>query len=225
MGGGREVEADATGLEAQEHDPRTIDVLLEGAHHLVSLLAAAATVQERGLEAEHLVEVDLEPVAHLLELREDQGLLAAFEHFLQHVREAFQLAAARLVRSLLLEELAGVVADLLEVRKQRQDAPATLDVCGRGQILVHLLDSGLVEDRLLLGELGVDLHLVLLGQVLDDGPIGLQAAQDEGAHALAQFRGGVRVPVLLDGSGETFAEARLIAEIACKCEGHDGPEF
>ena len=72
-------------------------VLLEAAHHLVALLAGGAAVQEGRLEAQDVVEVDLQAVAHLLELGEDQGLLAALQHLLQHVGEALQLAAAALV--------------------------------------------------------------------------------------------------------------------------------
>ena len=40
----------------------------------------------------------------------------------------------------------------------------------------------LVERGLLAGEGAVDLHLLLLGQVLDDRPVGLQPAQDERRH-------------------------------------------
>ena len=68
-----------------------------------------------------------------------------------------------------------MVADLLEVGEQGQDAAAALDARGGLQVLVHLLHPGLVEEGLLLGELGVDLHLLLVGQVLDDGAVGLRA--------------------------------------------------
>ena len=119
-----------------------------------------------------------------------------------------------------------MVADLLEVREQGQDAPTALDARGGGvQLLIHLLDAVLVELRLLATEGGEDLHLVLLWQVLDDALVTLEAAEDKGPDALAQLVGGVGIAVLLDGIGEALLELRLAAQVARQARVHDGPQL
>ena len=63
----------------------------------------------------------------------------------------------------------------------------------------RLPQHGLVERCLLPGEVAVLLGLVLLGQVVDDGPVGLEAAQDEGPGDLLEAGRRRSVTVGLDG--------------------------
>jgi hypothetical protein len=92
-------------------------------------------------------------------------------------------------------------------------------------LLEHLVDDRLVERRLLLGEVAVDAHLDLLGQVGDDAPVGLQPAQDERAGRLAQTLGRVAVAVALDRRRVAALERRRRAEQPRIEEVHDRVEL
>ena len=70
-----------------------------------------------------------------------------------------------------------MVADLLELRHRGQHVAAPGDALGLLDPGHHLVDDGLVERGLLDGERAVLLHLDLVRQVVDDGRIGLQPAQ------------------------------------------------
>ena len=76
----------------------------------------------------------------------------------------------------------GMIADLLELGHRRQhQAPALNALLGRLDPGQHVRDGGLVERRLLGGQVAPDLHLLLLRQVGDDRLVGLDPAQDEWA--------------------------------------------
>ena len=96
-----------------------------------------------------------------------------------------------------------MIADLLEPHEEGQhDAPAlhALDVLELAREIVHRL---LVERRLLAAQGAEHVHLGLVRQVRDDALVGLHAAQDVGAHQVAQR------PVGIVGAlGELLDEGR-----------------
>ena len=126
------------------------------------------------------------------------GLVAGLERLLEHLGQPRQLARAAGDGRVVAEELRGVVADLLELGEGRQDQPLALDALGRLELLGGVLDDGLVERGLLLGQRAEDLHLELVGQVGDDRLVGLEPAEDERAGQALEASGGLGVAVDLD---------------------------
>ena len=180
-----EIEAGATRLHGEYEDARPVRLLLEAADHLVARFLRRAAMEEHDLAAEVRTEVVDELVAHLAELREDQRLVARGHRFFEHLGRARELSRALRKRAALAEVLGGMVADLLGEHQQREHSPPALDAV-RGLDAPQLfVDHGLVERRLLARERADDLHLVLRGQVLDDGRVTLEAAQDERTHDAA----------------------------------------
>ncbi len=155
-------------------------------------------MQERGVEREPVAEVDLQQVAHLAELGEHQRPLVDVEQLVDELVEAGQLARATGQPRAVLERLGRVVADLLEPGQRRQHATAALhafEVLGVDQ---QLVDDLLVEHRLLAGELGEGDLLDLVGQVGQQSPVGLGAAQHERLRERAQAGRDLAVVVALD---------------------------
>ena len=101
------------------------------------------------------------------------------------------LAAVVLGPGAVAEPLRRVVADLLEAHEKREHHASALDAFGVLELLGQLLDRLLVERGLLAAELAVRLDLGLVGQVGDDGLVGLQAPQDVRPHQVAQRAVGV----------------------------------
>ena len=155
-------------------------------------------VQEQHLAAEPLLQVTAQQVPELGELGEAQRLVPLGERLGEDLLEPRELAGAPIERGAVLEQVRRVVARLLELHQRREDDPRALDPGGVLGLLDHLVDDRLVERRLLLGQVAVDAHLDLLGQVADDAPVGLQPAQDERAGRLPQALGRVAVAVALD---------------------------
>jgi hypothetical protein len=128
-------------------------------------------------------------------------------------------------RATFAQVLRGVVADLLREHEQREHAPAPRDAVGGLDAPQLLVDHCLVERRLLARERADDLHLVLLGQVLDDRRVALEAPQDERPHDAAQARGGFVVAIPLDGHGEVAAEGLERPQETRICELEDRPQL
>ena len=120
-----------------------------------------------------------------------------------------------------------VVAHLLQAQQRCQHHAAPLDprLVRRTDPLQRLLDHRFVQGGLLSAQVAVDLHLQLVRQVLDDGGVGLEAAQDEGPHQPFQPFDGRLVLVAFDGQGKTLAEPGLRAQEPRIEELHDGPQF
>ena len=102
------------------------------------------------------------------------------------------------------EPLRGVVADLLQPHQEGEHQAPALHAVDLLEPVAQVLHRLLVERRLLAAQWTEGLHLGLVRQVGDDALVGLQAAQDVGAHQIAQRRvGGVRpVGEALDEVGE-----------------------
>ncbi len=88
-----EVEPGAARLERDDEQWRP-DAVLEIGHHRVPARLGDAAVEERCVHLEPLTQVDLEQVAHLAELGEDQRPLVDVEQLGDELVEAVQLARA-----------------------------------------------------------------------------------------------------------------------------------
>ena len=105
--------------------------------------------------------------------------------------QARPLAAVVLGPGAVAQPLRRVVADLLEAHEEGEHQPLALDALGVLELLGQLLDGLLVERGLLAAELAEGLDLGLVGQIGDDGLVGLEAPQDVGPHQVAQRAVGV----------------------------------
>ncbi len=167
----------------------------------------------------------LEDVAHLGELGEDEAFFRRIPRLLRASRASrCELSGAAGGGRIVSKELGGVVADLFELRKRRQDDPLALDALGGVDLFGGVFDHGLVERRLFLGQSAEHLHLQLVGQIGDDRFVGLEAAEDERAGELLEPSGGVGVAVGLDGDLERASEFGLGAEQAGVEEFDDRPK-
>ena len=117
-----------------------------------------------------------------------------------------------------------MVAGLLELGQGFQDGTPALHALGGFQPGLRLTQHGLVERCLLPGQVAVLLGLALVGQVVDDGPVGLESAQDEGPGGFLEASRRCSVPVALDGLEVVALELGLGTQEAGVQELHDGPE-
>ena len=102
-----------------------------------------------------------------------------------------------------------MVADLLELHHRGQHQAPALHPFGLVDPGEHVVDHRLVERGLLPGQGTELLHLELLGEVGNDRPVGLQAAQNEGRGDPAQLRRRPLVSPALYRVGEALPEAPL----------------
>jgi hypothetical protein len=124
-----------------------------------------------------------------------------------------------------VQQLRGVVADLLELGHRRQHVAAPLDALAVLDLLHHVVDDRLVQRGLLAGEPVVLGDLDLLGQVVDDRRVGLDAAEQVRAGDAAQEGGGLGVAVPLDGDRVAGAEAVGGAQQPGVEHVHDRPQL
>jgi hypothetical protein len=112
-----------------------------------------------------------------------------------------------------------MVARLLEPQERGEDEAFALDAGSLGELPAYVVEDGLVEAGLFLCEGAEDLHLLFLGQVLDDGPVGLEAPQDEGPRDALEAPGGHRVRCRLDGQEKVASEGGLGSEENARGQG------
>lgn len=103
-----------------------------------------------------------------------------------------------------------MVADLLELRQCRQHHTLALDALGSVQLGGGFVDDGSIERRLLFSQRAEYLHLHLLGQIGDDGLIGLESPQDERPGQAFQPLYGLLVAIGLDGDKERPLEFTIL---------------
>ena len=84
-----------------------------------------------------------------------------------------------------------MVADLLEAHEKGEYQPLAANALGFLKLLGQLFDGLLVERGLLAAELAEGLDLGLVGQIRDDGLVGLEAPQDVRPYQVAQRAVGV----------------------------------
>ena len=99
-----------------------------------------------------------------------------------------------------------MVADLLESHQRGEHEPAPPHAARLLGVGEQLVDDLLVHRRLFAGELGVGDLFDLVGQIGQQPPVGLGAAEDERLGEPAQPGGGVGVAVAFDGGAELLAE-------------------
>ena len=138
--------------------------------------------------------------------------------------QAGQLSGAPVDCRVVAQQLAGVVAGLLELGQGVQDGTPAFNALGGLQPGLRLAQHGLVKRCLLPGQVAVLLGLVLVGQVVDDGPVGLEAAQDEGPGGLLEAGRRRSIMIGLDGLEVVAPEFGLGTQEAGVEELHDGPE-
>ena len=115
-----QVEAGAPGLEGQDEHLRAVGVVLEALHHQVPLFPGYAAVEERGFEAVGLLPCccRMAPIsANWLnsKLAEQQHPVPAGQYLIEDLLQAGQLAGASGDGGVVTQQLAWVVAGLLEL--------------------------------------------------------------------------------------------------------------
>ena len=194
-----QVEAGAPGFEGKDEYLRAVGVVLEALHHPVALFPGNSAVQEWGFQAVGLLHVLLQYGPHPGELGEHQHPVPGGQYLVEDFLQAGQLSGAPVDCRVVAQQLAGVVAGLLELGQGVQDGTPAFNALGGLQPGLRLAQHGLVKRCLLPGQVAVLLGLVLVGQVVDDGPVGLEAAQDEGPGGLLEAGRRRSITIGLDG--------------------------
>ncbi len=200
-------------------------IFLEALDHEIALFFGRAAVQEEDFAVEGFLEVAAQQGAHLGKLGEDEGLVALGQSFFEHFFQAGQLAGAAGQAAAVADEVGGMVADLLELEESGEDQALAFDALRVFDLLQHLFDYSFVQRGLFAGQVAENFHLQFIGQVGDDGFIGLETTQDERLDDTLEGFSAVLVAVLLDGDGEVGAEIFTGAQVAGVEELHDRPEF
>ena len=149
--GARQVQARPARLERQDEHLRAVWVVLETLHHLVAVLARDAAVEHGRLDAVGFLDVLLDDGAHLGELAEDQDTVAGGNDLVQQLFEAGQLAGTAGDGGVVAQQLARVIAHLLELDQRVEDGTAARHALGAFQSRFNVAQHGLVEGDLLPG--------------------------------------------------------------------------
>ena len=223
---GREIQPRAPSLERQdEQTGNAVASVLKALHHLVSFGRGHAAMQEEYFVAEGGGKVPLQPLAHIDELREDQGRIAFCEQLLHHFGQTRQLSRAAGERRLIPQKLRGMIADLLEFGESRENDALAPDALGGLERARGLFDDTLIERGLLRCQVAEHLHLHFCREILNDGNVGFEAPQDERRRQLLQLQRGPGISPFLNGEQKPPPEFSLVTEKAGVQEVHDGPQF
>ena len=111
---------------------------------------------------------------HLGELAEYQGAVAHRDDFPQHILQSGQFARPSSDGGIVSQRLPWMVANLLQPGHRAQYRAPPLDALGIFPSLFCLSQHRLVQGRLLPGQRAELPGLHLLGQVGDDGSVGLE---------------------------------------------------
>ncbi len=176
------------------------------------------------LAAEGFLQMAANQFAHFGKLREDERAVAYLQRLLHHLGQPRQFSAASGDCRVVLKELRGVVAYLLQFRQCGQHQTFAFDsVSGRDCLLGILNNSG-VERSLLLGERAKHFHLQLVWEVGDDALVRLEPAQHERAGDAAKSGGGIFILVDLNRHEEPLFERGLRTKKSGVEELHERPE-
>src|SRR3990172_8329784 len=114
-----------------------------------------------------------------------------------------------------------MIANLFEPQHCGKDQPLTRDALRLLYLLQHLVDHSLIERGLLASKVTEDLVVDLVGQILDNRPIGLESSQNEGLHqTLESSRPGI-VLIALNRNKKALAKLRRATQIAGVEKLHD----
>src|SRR5699024_6540538 len=166
----------------EDEDGWAIGIFLEVLYDLLSFLNGYTAVNKGHFDIKLFGELIDEQLSHLCVLRKDQRAFAFCEHFFEHLDQTGELSrsSSDLFFVPVLEVVRGVVADLFECGEQCKDASTPRHTRTAFDAFERGIDRGLIQGRLLACEHGVDLVLLLLRKILEDGWVGLHAAQDKG---------------------------------------------
>ena len=217
VGRGREVEAEAAGLERDEEDGgafRTLKFL----HQFAAIVGLAGEIEVRPLARLHGLAHDLEQAD---ELREDENLVAFLHEGFEQIDEGVELGAVGLAE--LLVHQRGVATDLAQTKERGEKVEAVLVQVLLGlhleQELLGALELGAIKRPLFAFQFAEQIFLDAVGQIFRD--LILRATQKERAHAGGEATSGERVV----GGVELLRELRAVAEHARHGKGEDAPEI
>ena len=218
--GGREVQAEAAGLERDQEQVAL--AILEGVDPLLAGLGRGRAVQVLVADA-LLVQVLAEQAQVVHELGEDQGLVLVFEQLVHQLGEGFELGAGQ---AAVRHDEPGVAAAAPQLHQFRQD----LDVGLAGGHVPHAFEplQGPLAEGFVQGPLfGTQFHqthrLGARRQVFEHLRLG--PPENEGLDEGLEDVAGVLVALDLDGPDEPLVEAFLGAEQAGIDEAEQIPEL
>ena len=117
---------------------------------------------------------------HLGKLAEYQGAVAHRDDFLQHLLQPGQFTRPSSDGGIVPQQLPGMIANLLQLGQGAEYRAPPLNAFGLFPSLLSLPQHRLIQGRLLPGQGTEFFGFHLLGQVADDGPVGLEPPQNEG---------------------------------------------
>ena len=230
VGSGCEVETCSCCFEGEDEDSVGA-VVLESVNHFLALLDATSAMEEHGDGACVAGNELLEHVAHFLELGEDDCFFASFTYGIDEGQKHFCLSRKRGDEFSVLEILRGVVANLLQGQHHLKNEALTLEELPAVGFINSLddfhafVDHLLIERGLLGGEHGKFVLFNFVGEVVDDGLVGLQSAHHHGGGDAAETLGTGFIAEFLDGFGVFFVESLDGSQISFVGKVHDAPVF
>src|ERR1700678_1270255 len=174
MRGSGEIEPGAACLEG-EHEKWDVFVLLELANKLLALPDLRLAVQDDAGPPKHGTQERRQRRRRLPELGKDQRLLLPGGDHFRDIPQTRQLAAVLLGPCTVAEPLGWMVADLLEPHEKGEDHASALHAIDVLKLACQLIHGLAVKCRLLAAQRAEGFHLGLVGQVGNDGLVGLQA--------------------------------------------------
>ena len=177
--GGGQVQAGPAGLQRQDEKGGAV-LALELVDELFAARHRRAAVEHQSGAAENRRQEAHQRLGNLAKLREDQRLFLARRDLLAEFGQAGELAALIGIEAPVAQELARVVAQLLESHQVGQHDAAPLDVVEPAERLAQFLDQLGVEGGLTRTEPAEGPDLGLLRQVGDHALVGLEPPENIG---------------------------------------------
>ncbi len=188
MVGGGQVQTHPARFQGKDHEGNVF-FAAEALHELETFFYRRLPVEYQPLPLENPFQAGGQGLSHFPELGEDQRPLPLFRDCLADFLQPFKLAAVLGGKIPLAQELVGVIAHLLGLHQAGQNQAPALHARRCLQLLGQLLYQFIVEDHLFFAKAGIGFEFHFVRQVGNDGLVGLEAAEYEGAHRSAQ--GGV----------------------------------
>ena len=228
--GRRQVKTGSGGLQGK-NEYLVLPAVLETGHHLVALLDRAASVIEHRSLARPVTDKLHEHLAHLLELREHQHLLAGVHDPVQPVKKHLHLAGKRRRHIPVLQVLRRMVAYLLQRQNHLKDKALPFEKRGAvGSVLAFDLSHRriqrlVVQGRLLRRKGRIFIDLDLVRKVADDSHVGLHPPHHKRSRHLSEPRGALLIVVQLDRVGIFTLERFEVTEVTAVGIVHYAPEL
>ena len=185
--GGGQVQANAAGLQRQ-HEEGGAAVALELVDELLPSSDRRAPVQDQPGAAEYRREEPRQRLGHFPKLGEDQRLLLARRDLLADLPQPRELAALVGLEKPVAQQLAGVVAQLLEAHQVGQHQAAALHAVEVLEQPGHFLDQPGVQRGLPARQPAIRSYFRLVRQIGNDALVGFHAPEDVRLHQAAKRR-------------------------------------